>query len=465
MGVTKFQRELVEDNTSSEVIFQGGVGSGKTWSGALKAIQKAQSTPTGVDGMIVSCTFKQQVKAVFPTLANVMEKLHVDYSYNAQDQALLIGPRKQRVWMCSAEDPDSLAGPTIGWAWLDEAGLMQAPAGKRSAYERVSQRLRDRRLKTPRQMWMTSTPEGTRTWMNERVKVCASWDVSAQGKCPIHFINAPTRSNVWNPADFNERLAEMYKNDPDGWRNYVEGIATDSTGTIYTQLRAEHFVEANPIDARRLQLVVGWDFNIGTMATVLCTWNESARILHVFGEVVSHDITTDVHAERVVEALKKSSGVVIVSNTEGQRRLVDGRQRNVHAYIDASGAARTTNASTTDQRLVSRAGFAIRSLESNPPVRDRIASMQFGLRNNHIRIDAKRAPHFARAIKEHTYDKHGDPQKSFAKRADELDHFNDALGYAVHGLLPAGSARSLSAELVPRMPNTARDILSQMMSR
>jgi len=50
-------------------------------------------------------------------------------------------------------------------------------------------------------------------------------------------------------------------------------------------------------------------------------------------------------------------------------------QRCIFVYPDASGSARSTNATRTDIQILESYGMSNQSPKANPPVRDRIASV------------------------------------------------------------------------------------------
>jgi hypothetical protein len=98
----------------------------------------------------------------------------------------------------------------------------------------------------------------------------------------------------------------------------------------------------------------------------------------------------------------------------------------VIAYPDSSGIKRTTNSGISDHQILQNAGFKLMVQPGNPPVIDRIASLNGAFEKDKLYIDPK-----CRKVKEclikHTY-KEGtrQPEKGIH------DHMNDALGYFVY---------------------------------
>lgn len=165
----------------------GGQRSGKTYGGALKALIYNIHWP-GARGMIVAPTHDMLREATLPTLFDLFHlsgmQPTVHYDYIKHDKVV-------KLWhggwisLASAEEPQRLAGRTLAWEWLDEAGQMSFEVFKETA-ARLSQ------PGYPLQMWVTTTPNdlGPEHWiyqvwfpeeyrlrMGEDVKFAVSQDV------------------------------------------------------------------------------------------------------------------------------------------------------------------------------------------------------------------------------------------------------------------------------------------------
>lgn len=420
-GLSAPQLRMVTDLSSPEVMLIGGVGSGKTMALAWAGVVRALVNPPGTDGLIISPTYNMLTAPMLETLFEVLEMVGVPYEQNKSDRVIVL-PGDRKIWLRSADKPERIKGINVAWVLFDEGASTSA-----ESYKKAQERMRQSHTEPMvRQLLVATTPEGRRTWVYAREQ---------SGDAGLNIIRATPYDNPGAPADWLQRLEQTYANDPAGRDQYIRGIATDMTGNIYTNLLEKHFQPC--VEPRAGQLVVGWDFNVGLMATVLCSWDEDARRLHVFDEVVSkRPAQTDRHADLVIDVLMKRCGVQEV-DVNGKRQLRDGRGRPVLAFIDASSRALSTNAAWTDQQLVREAGFLIRSGDSNPLVRERVASVQYALAHDMILVDS-RAKQFARAFREHDYDKHGDPRKDDSAEF-QPDHYMDAFGYVVHGLIPIGS--------------------------
>jgi hypothetical protein len=171
-------------------------------------------------------------------------------------------------------------------------------------------------------------------------------------------------------------------------------------------------------------LRVGVDFNIGNMSAVIGV--RLGENLLLIDEISgAHD--TDAMAQEI-------------------RLRANGRQ--VYVYPDASGGNRSTNASRTDIQILESYGFSNQSPKANPPVRDRVASVQALLENGKGEVRLQVAANCKRTIEcleLQSYTEAGDPDKDAG-----YDHMNDALGYLVYrdfSMLHARAGRSTGIRL------------------
>jgi hypothetical protein len=105
--------------------------------------------------------------------------------------------------------------------------------------------------------------------------------------------------------------------------------------------------------------------------------------------------------------------------------------RQIYIYPDASGDSRKSNcASLTDIAQLREAGFSIMVNASNPPVKDRINSMNAmfcnALGERRYLVNVQRCPVYTESLEQQVWDKNGEPDK----KADN-DHPNDGGGYFI----------------------------------
>lgn len=172
------------------VLFRGGVGSGKTRAGVVKAFLQ----PRGSVGMVLSPSYPMLRDAVLPLFLRLARHGGILRRWLKGDRiAELAGGRT--VMFRTASDPDALRGPNLGWFWPDEAALMGA-----DIWPILLARLR----LPPRRAWVTTTPRGKLNWSHRTF---------ATGGPDYRTIVASTRAAFWNPPEFLASMLANYSSD------------------------------------------------------------------------------------------------------------------------------------------------------------------------------------------------------------------------------------------------------------
>lgn len=203
--------------------FVGGVGSGKTRAGCLAVLD----APAGSTGMIVAPTYPMLRDATLRTFTELVQSYRpslLRMFHKAEMTAELTNGT--RILFRSADDPDRLRGPNLGWFYLDEAALMT-----QEAWLIMIGRLREQ----PGRAWVTSTPRG-KNWL---------WETFTHGGEDYSITRSSSRDNPFLPEDFIHSLQRSYTSD---WlRQEVEGEFIDPAGALF---RREWFttIETPPPD-------------------------------------------------------------------------------------------------------------------------------------------------------------------------------------------------------------------------
>ena len=175
--------------------------------------------------------------------------------------------------------------------------------------------------------------------------------------------------------------------------------------------------------------------------------DDERRVLHVVGEVIKQGgTTTDEHAERTARWI-----MAHLERTKGRRYTREEVfAMKIKAHPDASGASLHTTSTLSDIHLLLQAGFRPDHPKANPPIMERVNTLNVLLRDRRMTIDAEACPHLCRALETQALDRNGEPEKK-AGPAD-MSHILDALGYAAHRLFPvhrrANVVRSLADDVV-----------------
>ncbi|BAQ93496.1 phage terminase large subunit [uncultured Mediterranean phage uvMED] len=391
------QLAFVEDQTTEIIGLSAGYGAGKTRSLASKAVALAIANQ-GFIGIVMEPT-GPLIRDIWQNdFDDFLEAYDIPYSFRASPLAeyVLHLPGGDTKILCrSFENWTRCIGINAAWCLADEIDTVP-PSIANKAFPKILGRLRAGNV---RQFAAASTPEGFR-WM---------WNTfgteEAKQRPDRRLIRMRTADNPHLPQDFIERLQANY--DPSLLQAYLEGqFCNLTTGQVYDRFdRAKHVITDIP-DVSREPLRVGCDFNVGNSNAVIGV-RLGEKLLLIDEISGAHD--TDAMAQEI-------------------QRRADGRP--VYIYPDASGGNRSTNASRTDIQILESYGFSNQSPKANPPIRDRVASVQALLENGKGQVRLQVAANCKRTIEcleLQSYTEAGDPDKDAG-----YDHMNDALGYLVY---------------------------------
>jgi phage terminase large subunit-like protein len=136
--------------------YVGGVGAGKTYAGAVRALCFALDRP-GSLGLIGAPTYPMLRDATLRTVFALLDAyLGADaptrYAWHKSEQRLTL-PNGSEILFRSLDEPDRVRGPNLAWGWLDEAPLCGY-----YAWQVLKGRLRQEGFAPAG--WATGTPKG-----------------------------------------------------------------------------------------------------------------------------------------------------------------------------------------------------------------------------------------------------------------------------------------------------------------
>lgn len=379
--------------------YVGGFGSGKTFVGCLDLLLFAGQHPGVAQGYFAP-TYRDIRDTFWPTLVEAGELLGFNVVIRRADKEahLFRGRIFYGVIICrSMDDPAGIVGFKIARALVDEIDILPKDKAE-AAWRKIIARMRLVIPGVVNGIGVTTTPEGFR-WVYDAFKRAP--------KSQYSMVQASTYENErYLPPDYIDTLKEDY---PDELISaYLMGEFVNLTaGTVYRnynrgRCRSKETIKGNE------PLHVGQDFNVGDMASVINVERQDGW--HVVGELTGLQDTP-----HLVE--------VIRSRFAGHA---------VYMYPDASGKSRkTVNASESDLAILRGAGFKVRAKDANPPVKDRILSVNTAYSKGRLWVNDAAAPRFAEAQEQQAYDKNGEPDKTTGH-----DHLNDAQGYFAHWVMP-----------------------------
>lgn len=398
--------------------FVAGFGSGKTWVGCSGLAQHFWEFP-GINAGYFAPTYPMIRDIFFPT----MEEVAFDWGLRtvtreANKEVHVYSGRQYRgtVICRSMEKPETIVGFKIGRALVDELDVLKK-AKAQAAWRKIIARLRQNAAGLINGIDVTTTPEGFQFVYEQWVKEVRDKPELAS---LYGMVQASTYDNEANlPVDYIASLLASYP--PQLIQAYLDGQFVNLlAGTVYHQFSRtlnNCFDSLEPGEAAH----IGMDFNVGKMAAIVHVHRLGAPI--AVDEITAGYDTPDM-IRQIKERFWPHDGNVFQ------------KTREITIYPDASGGSRkSVNASETDIKLLRDAGFRVSAPEANPPVKDRINSMNAMFCNaageRRYKVNTLRCPTYSDHLEQQIWAENGEPDKTAG-----ADHTNDAGGYFIHRTYP-----------------------------
>lgn len=400
----------------------GGFGSGKTSIGGKRIISLAlENAPAPV--AVVSPTFAMARETVIVTIDEFLKGKQsllgrgFHYRHNRQFHQFIISyhGRRGRILVYSGDNPDSLRGPNLAAAWIDEPFIQDVDVA-RQMVARIRHPLAVRK-----ELLLTGTPEQ----LNWGYDLCSNGvlydtvdergDPAGAGRrLDVGMVVASTEMNLAIGRDYVERLKHTYSDR--AAQAYIYGQFVNlGTGLVYYGFDPRlSKVDDDGAIPDGVELGVGMDFNVDPMAAVVF-WRSGDR-LHFFDEIELPNADT----QYMADILRERYG----------RRLQ-------YVYPDATGSARRTSSpgGKSDFNYLQDAGFVILARSENPKRRDRYNSVNGRLRagpDGQPRITiSSRCRHLVKYLLTYSHERMNETSQR------RMSHLLDAFSYPVAYLFPA----------------------------
>jgi len=358
--------------------FVGGIGSGKTYAGAVKAL--IESRESGSLGLVISPTYPMLRDATLRTYQEIFGRAFVDFN---KGEMLAVLPNGGEILFRSADNPDRLRGPNISYCHIDEGALCH-----RQTWDVVIGRLRAGG-KAGR-CWVTTTPKGRKNWVYEK-------------RDQMTMFRSATRRNPYLNKDFVSSLEKAYTGAFAAQE--LEGEFVSFEGVIYDEFTDKHVLTRDL--GEFVEFVVGVDEGYTNPAVALVIGVDADKRLHVVEEYYQRHVMQETF-------------VMICQD-------ISARYERPRFYVDPSAAGLIASMRAANL-LVSDANNAVNDGIQTVKARMSIAG------DGRPRLTI--APAAANTIAEvEAYawatDKNGD---ALDKPLKENDHAMDALRYATMGV-------------------------------
>jgi len=303
-----------------------------------------------------------------------------------------------KIYLRSADNPDNLRGVSMDYLVMDECAMIEQKMWTEVCRPALSDR-------QGHAMFIT-TPQGKSSWVYEL------WQGAHTQENYSAFQFTTLDGGQVLPEEIDAARNEL---DEKSFRQEYEASFESYAGSIYYNFNTKDNIVHSDTQFKKNEILhVAMDFNVSPLVAAIA--RVSGNVITVVDEIQMHGSNT---FEMAAELLS---------------RYPDNR---IWVYPDASGQARKTSSNTSDHHILRNSGFILKVRNINPPVKDRIASVNASLLTQDgtvkLTIDPK-CKHLIKCISGQTY-KVG---TQIPDKSSNLDHFNDALGYLVHWINPIG---------------------------
>lgn len=396
-------------------VLVGGYGAGKTMVGSKRIISLAlMNAPYPVAA--ISPTFgiaeHTTIATVNALLAGKQSILGRDFGFKLRKKPQPMFTIRYRgiegtILIYSGEKPESLRGPNLAAAWIDEPFLQDI-----EVYLQMIARVRAPGAKKS-ELLLTGTPEQ----LNWGYDLCIG---ELKDRHPVGVIHANTKENKALSQGYISRLTAAF--DGKAADAYIGGHFVNlAKGVVYYAFDHTLNVQSQQADEwetlkcgikipRGVELGAGMDFNVNPMSAAVF-WKAGNHV-HYIDEIELPNADT----EFMCAVLREKYG----------DRLKD-------VYPDATGTARKTSApgGKSDFHFIREAGFATHARHENPKRRDRYNSVNGKMKPGNYKPSLTIEPTCKKLIKYFsTY------SYELINKQEALSHLLDAATYPIAYLFP-----------------------------
>ena len=346
----KSQREFLEiphDYNLDVAVYQGGYGSGKTFSGSLLGILLAHKFP-GIRGLVGAQTYSlvrdTTLKTYFEHLDNFGFVEGKDYNWYSSMQTLTF-PNGSEILFRHFDEPNKLKSLNLGFVEIEE--MSDIPY---DTFKMLLSRMRQK----PSEDWKGfryrifghTNPEINKGWVYKTFK---------ENPPPNYrLISAPTTQNIYLPENYCEELKKLYDEE------YYKIFVLAQNGEYTKGLVVKDFTDKNILDipyCKEMDMHISCDFNVDPMCWLLAHKTEDK--VFYFDEIAMENTTTAKACEEVCRRYPNHKGKIIVNG-------------------DASGDNRSCTSEYTNYVIIKKKlqqyGYDadIRIKAFNPPIKNRV---------------------------------------------------------------------------------------------
>ncbi len=354
------QKEFLEvphDSGLDVALYQGGFGSGKTFSGSLLGVLLCRKYP-GCVGLVGAKEYSllkdTTMVSYFEHLDNMGYIRDKHYKYNKTDKVITF-KNGSKILFKDLADPEKIKSLNIHWAEVEEASQV-SDTSVRVILSRLRGTIKPEWKNFVYRFFMHTNPQASKGWIWKRFV--------ENKKYNYRRILAPTSDNTNLPEHFVQSMKDDF--DPEYYRINVLG----EDGDYASGLVVKGFTDKNVRKLnynKDLPVHITCDFNVDPMCWLIAHKDEEA--VYYFDEIVIENTTTSACAEEFVRRYPDHRGEIIING-------------------DASGDNRSTKSLYTDYTIIKNVlkehgyeNVKVKIRDFNPPIMRRIQAFNARVRN------------------------------------------------------------------------------------
>ena len=353
------QREFLEipHNYSLDVaVYQGGYGSGKTFSGSLLGILLALKYP-GIRGLVGAQTYTlvrdTTLQTYFEHLENFGFIEGVDYEWSASLQKLTF-KNGSEILFRHFDEPNKLKSLNLGFVEIEEMSDIPYDTFK-MLLSRMRQKVKKSWKNFRHRIFGHTNPEMQRGWVYKTFVENPALN--------YRLISAPTTQNIYLPDGFCDELKKIYD------EKYYNIFVLAQNGEYNNGLVVKDFTDANIKNITyqpEMDLHISCDFNVDPMCWVFA--HKTDDKVFYFDEIAMENTTTAKACEEFYRRYPAHKGKVIING-------------------DASGDNRSCTSEYTNYVIIKKKllqyGYdvEIQIKAFNPPIKNRIMAFNSKVRS------------------------------------------------------------------------------------
>jgi phage terminase large subunit len=354
------------NSSSRETLLLGGLGVGKSFTGALWIIKNAIAHPKS-KMLIAANTYSQLMTASVAALTQLLDQFGIPYNAVLSGSQKRIEINKTVVHLYSLENFNQLRGIEVNFAWVDELAFSRDEALK-VLLGRMRWQVRGTEL--PIQLLYTTTPSGFNFLYDKfgSLQRKTGPNLATKQKC---LISAKTQDNTFLPDGYYSSLLEEYggEDSPLARQELFGEFTNIQGGGIYWGFDRDKNTRMCEIDPR-YPLYLGIDFNVDNLNGV------AMQFIRGKFYVIEH-ILLDGHNSNTYDLAE-----YIVANYANKYR--------VKIIPDSTGSSRKTSAiaGQSDHKILRDAGLEVLNTK-NPLIRNRQNNVNMKFKKQQLVIDPK----------------------------------------------------------------------------